>query len=148
MKLLADTSALLAVVLRDDRHHAVAAKFVRSHSAARFVLTELVLAEVATRLRARAGAERAVAVVRELLRSKRYELVFIDSPVLDGALERMNRFADKRLSFADCASMEPTFRSLGRRDFAIIRHETDGVRISCRASGERQQGRARGERWA
>ena len=106
MKLLADTSALLAVVLRDDRHHAAAAKFVRSHPAARFVLTELVLAEVATRLRARAGAERAAAVARELLRSKRYELIFIDSAVLGGALERMDRFADKRLSLADCASME------------------------------------------
>ena len=106
MKLLADTSALLAVVLRDDRHHQAAARFVKRHPATRFVLSELVLAEVATRLRARVGASRAVAVSRELLRSRRYELVFIDSAVLDGALERMERFSDKRLSLADCASME------------------------------------------
>lgn len=106
MKLLADTSALLAVVLRDDRHHQAAAKFVKAHPGTRFVLTDLVLSEVATRLRARAGAERAVAVIRELLRSRRYELIFIDSAVVEGALERMARFSDKRLSLADCASME------------------------------------------
>lgn len=106
MKLLADTSALLATMLRDDRNHAAAARFVRSQTSARFVLTDLVLAETATRLRARAGALRAVAVARELLRSRRYELVFVDSALLDGALARMERFADKRLSLADCASME------------------------------------------
>lgn len=106
MKMLADTSALLAVMLREDAHHEEAARFVRSHPATRFVLTDLVLSEVATRLRARAGATRAVGIVRELLRSRRHELVFIDSAILDGALERMQRFADKRLSLADCASME------------------------------------------
>ena len=106
MKLLADTSALLAVVLRDDRHHAAAARFVKSRQDVRFVLTDLVLAETATRLRARAGALRAVAVVRELLKSRRYELVFADSALIVASLARMERFADKRLSLADCASME------------------------------------------
>jgi predicted nucleic acid-binding protein len=105
MKLLADTSALLAVVLRDDKHHRAAAAFVKSHPSARFILTELVVAELATRLRARVGAERAVGVVRELLKSRRYELVFTDSTVIDAALERMERFEDKRLSLPDCASM-------------------------------------------
>lgn len=106
MKMLADTSALLAVILREDAHHEAAARFVRSSPSIRFVLTDLVLSELATRLRARVGAERAVAIVRELLRSRRHELVFIDSAILEGALERMHRFSDKRLSLADCASME------------------------------------------
>ena len=72
---------------------------------ARYVTTNLRL-DTATYEELKLRAERAVAVARELLRSKRYELIFIDSPVLDGALERMNRFADKRLSLAACASME------------------------------------------
>jgi hypothetical protein len=106
VKLLADTSGLLALVLRDDRHHADAAAFVRRQPGARFVLTELILAELTTRLRALAGAERAVGVARSLLESRHYELIFIDSDLLAGALARMERFADKRLSLTDCASFE------------------------------------------
>jgi uncharacterized protein len=105
-RLLADTSGLLALVLRDDRHHADAAAFVRRHQGARFILTELILVEVTTRLRALAGAERAVGVARSLLESRRYELIFIDSDLLTGALGQMLRFADKRLSLTDCASFE------------------------------------------
>ena len=106
MKLLADTSALLALFFRDDRDHRAAAGFVRKSPQARFLMSELIVSEVITRLRARVGAERAVAVANELLRSERYELLFIDEAVLRGALARMGRFADKRLSLTDCASFE------------------------------------------
>ena len=106
MKLLVDTSAILALILRDDRNHTRAAKFLRSHPQVRFVWTELILAEVATRLRAHAGAERAVAVVRELLRSRRYELLLADTEILEAALEQLARFHDHRLSLTDCASFE------------------------------------------
>ena len=41
-----------------------------------------------------------------LLRSRRYQLVFVDSELLDGGLNRMERFHDKRLSLTDCVSME------------------------------------------
>jgi hypothetical protein len=106
VKLLADTSALLALFLREDRNHEAAAEFVRGHPGARLVMTELILAEVVTLLRGRAGAERAVAAARDLLRSRRYELLFSDSEIVTGALVRMARFADKRLSLTDCASFE------------------------------------------
>src|SRR5262249_56210377 len=85
VKLLVDTSAILALILRDDRNHARAAKFLRSHPQVRFVWTELILAEVATRLRTHAGAERAVAVVRELLRSRRSELLLPHTELLQPA---------------------------------------------------------------
>ncbi len=106
MKLLADTSALLALAMRDDKHHGAAVQFVRSHPHARLVLTELVVAEVTTRVRARAGAAQAAALARSLLESRRYELLFVDIDLLRGAIERMGRFADKRLSLTDCASFE------------------------------------------
>ncbi len=106
MKLLADTSALLALAFRDDRNHAAAASFVRGNPRARFLLTELIVGEAVTRLRARVGAPRAVGVARDLLRSERYELVFVDDALLRGALDRMEQFADKRLSLTDCASFE------------------------------------------
>ncbi len=104
MKLLVDTSALLALLLQDDRNHAAAAAFVRAHPQARFVLSELILAEVGTQVRARAGAAQAVAVARGLLDSRRYEVLFADAELFDEALARMGRFADKRLSLVDCSS--------------------------------------------
>ncbi len=106
MKLLVDTSALLALAFRDDQNHAPAVAFVRAHPQARLVLTDLILSEVATRVRARAGAARAVEVARSLLESRRYELLFADSDIVRGALDRMARFSDKRLSLTDCASFE------------------------------------------
>jgi uncharacterized protein len=106
VKLLADTSALLALVLADDSHHQAATRFARKSPQVRFVLTELILSEVVTRIRARADAARAVAFADDALRSRRYDLIFLDSELLRGALGQMKRFADKRLSLTDCASFE------------------------------------------
>jgi uncharacterized protein len=106
VKLFVDTSALLALAFRDDQNHQPAAAFVRAHPNARLVLTELILSEVATRVRARAGAQRAVAVARSLFDSRRYELLFVDPDLVRGALDLMARFGDKRLSLTDCTSFE------------------------------------------
>ena len=106
MKLLSDTSALLALLFADDQNHRAAAVFARKSPQTRFVWTELILSEVVTRAQARAGAARAVGVTNDLLASRRYELLFVDAEILRGALSRMERFADKRLSLTDCASFE------------------------------------------
>ena len=68
--------------IRDDRNHRAAAEFVRQNARARFLMTDLVLSETVTRLRARASAERAVAVAEDLLRSRRYEVVFVDARIV------------------------------------------------------------------
>jgi len=102
--LLADTSALLALYLADDRHHAAAATFLRTTPRARFVLTDLILGEVATRLAARAGPRRGVEVVRGILASRRFEVLYLDRALLDEGLSAMEGFVDKRLSLADCTS--------------------------------------------
>jgi uncharacterized protein len=106
MKLLVDTSALIALFLPDEKNHREAASFCRQKPEPRFVLTELILGELAARLRVRAGADRAVEVARDVLRSKRYELVFTDPELLNGGLAKMERFSDKRLSLTDCVSFE------------------------------------------
>lgn len=106
MKLLVDTSALLALFLPDERNHKKAADFGRRRPESRFVLTELILGELATRLRVRAGADRAVDVARDVLNSSRYQLVFADPELLSGGLAKMARFSDKRLSLTDCVSFE------------------------------------------
>src|SRR3989454_349199 len=81
-KLLADSSALLAYALDDDKNHRAAVSFVQEHPHARFVVTELIVAELATRTRAIAGAEQAGRVVRSLLDSRRHELIFVDLELL------------------------------------------------------------------
>lgn len=106
MKLLSDTSALLALLFPGDQHHRAAAAFARRSPKARFVMTELILAETVTRARALAGAQRAVGAADKFLASGRYELLFVDATLLRGALEKMSRFADKRLSLTDCTSFE------------------------------------------
>jgi predicted nucleic acid-binding protein len=106
VKLLADTSALLALVLANDSHHEAAAEFLRRSPRVRFVMTELILNETVTRVRARVDAARAVAFAADALRSRRYDVVFVDEELLRGALAKMEHFSDKRLSLTDCASFE------------------------------------------
>jgi predicted nucleic acid-binding protein len=105
-KMLIDTGALLAVSLQNDPYHRRAVAFLTAHPHIRFVLTNLILAETITLLRARANATRAVAAGRSLLTSRRHEIVFVDAPLMTSALARMEQFDDKRLSLTDCVSFE------------------------------------------
>lgn len=106
LKLLADTSALLALLWDDDKRHRDAVDFGRKNPQARYVLTELIVAELATRARVKVGTEPAVEFARDLLRSSRYELILLDLDLIESALGRMQRFSDKKLSLTDCASFE------------------------------------------
>jgi predicted nucleic acid-binding protein len=106
VKLLVDTGALLAFLLKSDQHHRQAVEFVRAHPNVRFVLSSLILNEVVTRLRARADAPRAADTGRKLLESRRYSVVFVDAPLVQRGLDRLEQFADKRLSLTDCVSFE------------------------------------------
>jgi hypothetical protein len=106
LKLLADTSGLLAILWDDDEHHRAAVEFQRRNPKARFLLSELVVAELAARARVKVGARPTVEFTRDLLRSSRFELVLLDLELLQGALGRMERFSDKRLSLTDCVSFE------------------------------------------
>jgi predicted nucleic acid-binding protein len=70
------------------------------------VVTELILGELVTRVRALRGAAKAVEVAEDLLSSSRHEFVFVDIDLIRGAIARMAQFSDKRLSLTDCASFE------------------------------------------
>jgi predicted nucleic acid-binding protein len=106
VKLLADTSGLVALFRRHDANHGVAARWLKGVPEARFLMTDLVFSETMTRLAAGDGAGPARAAADKLLTSSRYTLVFVDEPIVRGALDKMAKYADKRLSFADCASFE------------------------------------------
>ena len=112
LKLLADTSALLALVMRNDQYHREAAGFLKKNPRMRFVLTDLILVEVITLVRARSDSAKAAAVAGDLLRSRRYEVIFVDADLMSGGLNQLVRFSDKRLSLTDCISFE-TMNRLG-----------------------------------
>jgi uncharacterized protein len=112
VKLLADTGALLALFNPRDALHQPARRFVREAAGSRFVVTELILAETVTRLRARTDAARAADLGTALLNSRRYEVLFVDPPLVDAGLANLRRFADKRLSLVDAVSFA-VIRSLG-----------------------------------
>ena len=57
MKLLADTGALIALFHPRDALHQPAARFVKAAAGTRFVVTELILSETVTRIRARVDAD-------------------------------------------------------------------------------------------
>jgi uncharacterized protein len=104
VKLLADTGALLALFNPRDSLHQRAQKFARDAAGTRFVVTELILSETVTRLRARTDAARAAEVGDALLNSRRYEVLFVDTPLVEAGLADLRRFADKRLSLVDAVS--------------------------------------------
>jgi predicted nucleic acid-binding protein len=106
LKLLADTSALIALVVELESKHPDAVRFIKRNSHLRFVVTELILGELVTRVRALRGARKAVEVAEDLLASPRHELVLVDLDLIRGALGRMAQFNDKRLSLTDCVSFE------------------------------------------
>jgi predicted nucleic acid-binding protein len=104
VKLLADTSALVALSHAADREHRRAVEFFERQSKARFVLSELILGELTTRLAAQVGGPAAARVARGVLASRRFEVLFTDAKLLAGALDLLERFADKRLSLTDAVS--------------------------------------------
>lgn len=104
MRLLADTGALLALFNPRDRLHGRAKRFATEARDARFVVTELIVSETVTRLRAQADAARAADVGAALLASRRYDVLFVDTPLLEEGLENLRRFSDKRLSLVDAVS--------------------------------------------
>jgi uncharacterized protein len=83
VKLLADTGALLALFNPQDQFHRQATRFVRRARDTRFVVTELIVSETVTRLRSRLDADRAADVGTALVRSRRYEVLFVDISLAD-----------------------------------------------------------------
>jgi predicted nucleic acid-binding protein len=103
VKLLLDTSAILALVWKKDRNHQAARRFVLDNPRTRWVVSDLLIAEVATRVRARESAAQAVLVASNIV-ERMADVVYCDGELLRSALATMDRFADKRLSVADCLS--------------------------------------------
>jgi predicted nucleic acid-binding protein len=103
LKLLLDTSALLALIWTKDRNHAAARRFVRENPRTRWVVSDLLIAELATRVRAHESAARAAELAVELM-TQTADVVYADADLVRAAIGVMAKYSDKRLSLADCLS--------------------------------------------
>lgn len=85
--------------------HAAARKALDGLSGARLVTSDYVLDEALTRWLTTGRARPGLAFVQAVLRSPRYEVVFVSRDVFDRTLARAAKLAGHGLSFTDCTSV-------------------------------------------
>ena len=112
-----DTSAIVALVDKSDRHHAAAKKALEQLGEGHvpLVTSTDVVDEVITLTRRRLGHNIAVSTGEALLRSRWCRLLDVDSATREVAWSIFVRYSDQVLSFTDCTSFA-LMRTLGVSD--------------------------------
>lgn len=112
-RVFADTNYFVALLNRNDEHHAAAHQAKRGLTAVHLITTDEVLGEFLTFFCGLGPKARhaAVQVVEGLRRDTRVTVVEQSRATFDSGLDRYKRFADKEWSLVDCVSFE-----LMRRD--------------------------------
>jgi predicted nucleic acid-binding protein len=125
MSVFVDTSALLALLARDDEHHesAVSDWATLADEEATLVTSNYVVLETIAVAQHRLGLDAVRALVRDVLPP--IDVVFIDEPVQGAALSALLAAGRRRLSLVDCASFEVMRSREIRRAFAFDSHFTE-----------------------
>ena len=133
MRVLADTSALLALSRRQDQYHADAVKIAERHLAAggRYLGTTLILGELYSHLLYLRGPAGARAALTHLLDDPAHEWVEVTAALVREAKARwLMRFADQSFSLVDAVSFEIMRREKLTQAFAFDHHfETAGFEL-------------------
>lgn len=125
MRVLADTSALLALTRLKDQHHATAVKLAARHLAngGRFLGTTLILSELYSHLLYLRGPSAASALLAHLLDDPMHEWVEVSAELVREAQARwLARFVDQSFSLVDAVSFECMRRERVIHAFAFDHH--------------------------
>jgi len=125
VRVLVDTSSLLALSRSGDQYHQSAVRLARRHlgSGGRFVGTTLILSELYSHLLYLRGARDAREVVTRLLNDPVHEWLGVPEDLVREALAGwLSRFADQDFSLVDAVSFEVMRREKVSHAFAFDRH--------------------------
>lgn len=123
---LIDTSAVYALTVKADRHHAEALKFAQQWLSRQntFVLPEWVFVEAMTLLKSRFGAALAVRVGQDLRRGAAYHWMSLGREAERETWAIFQKYTDKAWSYTDCALLALARRLNARDVFAFDEHFT------------------------
>lgn len=122
MSMLVDTGAWIAIADTSDRHHEEAARFHTEHlEQARFVTSDLILAETWTLLNSHLGRSSAF-IFWQTLRETRTPILTVEPVDLEAAWHIAQAFPDQTFSFVDCTTFALMERFGFHEAFAIDTH--------------------------
>ncbi len=122
--ILADTSALVGLFMRDDEWHASAKKVLEELRAdrRRMLATSDIFDETVTAIRRWAGYRPSVDAGEALRSSRLLNLVPIDEPTRDAAWRLFRKLNEPRLSLTDCTSFAVMHRFGIKEAFTFDAH--------------------------
>ncbi len=123
-RLIVDTSALFALVAKDDPNHPLAKETLLGFRNAEYILLDLVWVEAVTLIKRALGSKLAIEVGKGLLSGPPFVFYSVKGEDFDGAWELFQRFSDQAWSFVDCAILHVA-RQLGVREVFAFDHHFD-----------------------
>ena len=110
--ILVDSSFLLAMVDRDDKHHNEVIAFLKELGIATLLVTSHIFDEAMTLIKSRLGSEIAVRTGQQLRLSTRFRLIHVTEGDDKAAWEIFSHYIDKDWSYTDCSCLA-VMRKLG-----------------------------------
>lgn len=132
MNIFADSGGWAAYFNDRDEYHdqALAALESVAEQAATFVITDYILDEALTLVRARAGHAKAVLCGQWLIKSPRVRRINVTEGIWQAAWELFQQYDDKDFSFTDCTSFVVMRQQKLRDVFTFDHHfEQMGFRL-------------------
>ena len=136
MSVFIDTGVFIAYVNRRDEHHDCASALVGDIMKNKYgpaFTSDFVFNEAVTFVLYKTGDIRKAENVRDLILGDDEKglpgfinLFYVDKEILQGAWKIFYKYADKKLSFTDCSSME-LMRNKGIRYIASFNRGCDGI---------------------
>jgi len=121
---LVDSSFLLAMVDRDDKHHPEAVGFLRGLGKVTLLVTSHIFDEAMTLIKGRLGSEIAIRTGRQLRLSTLFRLIHISEGDDEAAWEIFRQYTDKDWSYTDCSCLA-VMRKLGITEVLSFDHHFD-----------------------